>query len=72
VERAFFEAGKALAKLRDGLRRAVGDRRLYRSTHCTFEEYCWERFGHSRRQSYLLITPTYLTLDLDTLINKSE
>ncbi|QLE53179.1 hypothetical protein FD724_35150 (plasmid) [Nostoc sp. C057] len=47
VERAFFEAGKALAQLRD--------RRLYRSTHKTFEEYCRERFGHSRRQSYLLM-----------------
>ncbi|MDZ8261963.1 hypothetical protein [Nostoc sp. ChiQUE01b] len=47
VERAFFEAGKALAELRD--------RRLYRSTHRTFEEYCRDRFGHSRRQSYLLI-----------------
>ncbi|BAY73270.1 hypothetical protein NIES23_60980 (plasmid) [Trichormus variabilis NIES-23] len=47
VERAFFEAGKALAELRD--------RRLYRSTHKTFEEYCRERFGHSRRQSYLLM-----------------
>ncbi|MEH2105887.1 hypothetical protein [Nostoc sp.] len=47
VERAFFEAGKALAELRD--------RRLYRSTHKTFQEYCRERFGHSRRQSYLLM-----------------
>ncbi|AUB44680.1 Site-specific DNA-cytosine methylase (plasmid) [Nostoc flagelliforme CCNUN1] len=37
VERAFFEAGKALAELRD--------RRLYRSTHSTFEEYCKDRFG---------------------------
>ncbi|WP_230966084.1 hypothetical protein [Nostoc sp. NZL] len=47
VERAFFEAGKALAQL--------CDRRLYRSTHGTFEEYCRDRFGHSRRQSYLLM-----------------
>lgn len=47
VERAFFEAGKALAELRD--------RRLYRSTHRTFEEYCRDRFGYSRRQSYLLM-----------------
>ncbi len=31
VERAFFEAGKALIELRD--------RRLYRSTHKTFDEY---------------------------------
>ncbi|WP_375514636.1 hypothetical protein [uncultured Nostoc sp.] len=30
VEKAFFEAGKALAELRDGLCPAVGDRRLYR------------------------------------------
>jgi hypothetical protein len=40
-ERAFFEAGKALTKLRD--------RRLYRSTHKTFEEYCRDRFAHSRQ-----------------------
>ncbi len=46
VERAVFEAGKALMELRD--------RRLYRSTHKTFEEYCKERFGYSRRQPYLL------------------
>jgi len=47
VERAFYEAGKALMELRD--------RRLYRSTHRTFEEYCKDRFGYSRRQPYLLM-----------------
>jgi len=47
VERAFFEAGKALIELRD--------RRLYRSTHPTFEEYCKERFGFERRHPYRLI-----------------
>ena len=47
MERAFFEAGKALMELRD--------RRLYRSTHKTFEDYCRDRFGHNRRQSYLLM-----------------
>ncbi|MEH2241026.1 hypothetical protein [Nostoc sp.] len=31
------------------------DRRLYRSTHGTFEEYCRDRFGYSRRQPYLLM-----------------
>jgi hypothetical protein len=41
VERAFFEAGKALAQLRD--------RRLYRSTHHTFEEYCKDRFSYTHR-----------------------
>ncbi|WP_225226244.1 hypothetical protein [Komarekiella delphini-convector] len=47
VERAFSEAGKALMQLRD--------RRLYRSTHKTFEEYCKDRFGFERRHSYRLI-----------------
>ncbi|WNN92104.1 hypothetical protein [Gloeocapsopsis dulcis] len=47
VERAFYEAGAALRELRD--------KRLYRSTHKTFEEYCQERFGYHRRHSYQLI-----------------
>ncbi len=47
VERAFYEAGKALKELRD--------RRLYRSTHKTFEEYCLDRFGMKRAHSYRLI-----------------
>jgi len=47
VERAFYEAGAALRELRD--------RRLYRSTHKTFEEYCRDRFGFSRRHPYRLI-----------------
>lgn len=47
VERAFYEAGKALMELRD--------KRLYRSTHRTFEEYCRDRFGHSRQKSNYLI-----------------
>ncbi|MBD2471998.1 hypothetical protein [Nostoc sp. FACHB-145] len=47
VERAFFEAGKALAELRA--------RKLYRSTHSTFEEYCKDRFGYNRSRSYQLI-----------------
>lgn len=48
IERSFYQAGIALKQLRD--------RRLYRSTHRTFEEYCNDRFGYSsRRQPYLLI-----------------
>jgi hypothetical protein len=47
VERAFYEAGLALRELRD--------RRLYRSTHKTFEEYCKDRFGFGRSRSYRLI-----------------
>lgn len=47
VERAFYEAGKGLRTLRD--------KKLYRSTHKTFEEYCRDRFGFERRQPYRLI-----------------
>jgi hypothetical protein len=43
VERAFYEAGKALAELRD--------RRLYRSTHKTFETYCRDRFRFTRHSA---------------------
>ncbi len=44
VERAFYEAGSALRDLRD--------KRLYRSTHKTFEEYCKDRFGFTRYTAY--------------------
>lgn len=47
VERAFYEAGAGLRELRD--------RRLYRSTHKTFEKYCLDRFGFQRRHSYRLL-----------------
>lgn len=44
VERAFYEAGYALRELRD--------RRLYRNTHRTFEQYCQDRFSFSRFSAY--------------------
>lgn len=47
VEQAFYQAGAALRELKE--------RRLYRSTHSTFEEYCQDRFGYHRRHSYQLI-----------------
>ncbi|MBD2534215.1 hypothetical protein H6G97_33695 [Nostoc flagelliforme FACHB-838] len=59
VERAFFEAGKALSELRD--------RRLYRSTHRTFEEYCRDRFGHSRQKSNYLIAAADVYENLTTI-----
>lgn len=61
VERAFYEAGRALRELRD--------RRLYRDTHKTFEEYCRERFGYSRRQPYLLIEASQI---VDNLFEKCD
>ncbi len=62
MEWAFFEAGKALIELRDGLRPAVGDRRLYRSTHKTFDEYCLDRFGYNRSRSYQLTLAVTITM----------
>lgn len=59
VERAFFEAGKALMELRD--------RRLYRSTHHTFENYCRDRFGHSRQKSNYLIAAADVYENLTTI-----
>ncbi len=47
VERAFFEAGLSLREIRD--------RRLYRSTYATFEEYCKERFNFTRQAANYLI-----------------
>lgn len=61
VERAFYEAGKALMELRD--------RRLYRSSHKTFEEYCRDRFGYSRRQPYYLIEASVV---IDNLTSECE
>ena len=31
------------------------DKKLYRSTHKTFQEYCQDRFGFTRRSAYYLI-----------------
>jgi hypothetical protein len=59
VERAFYEAGKALMELRD--------RKLYRSTHKTFEEYCRERFEHSRQKSNYLIAAAGVYDNLTTI-----
>lgn len=61
VERAFYKAGCALRELRD--------RRLYRSTHGTFKEYCQDRFGFTRRRSDYLIGAAEV---VDNLSSKAE
>ena len=60
VERAFYEAGMALKELRD--------RRLYRSTHKTFEEYCRERFGYGRDAAYLKIVAAEVYDNLNEIL----
>lgn len=47
VQKAFFESGVALQELRD--------RRLYRSTHSNFDDYCLDRFGQTRQRINYLI-----------------
>jgi len=44
---AFMDVGEALL--------AIRDRRLYRNTHPTFEDYCQHRWGMERRHAYRLI-----------------
>ncbi|MBN1430421.1 MAG: hypothetical protein JXB07_18775, partial [Anaerolineae bacterium] len=43
----FMDVGEALL--------AIRDKRLYRNTHSTFEEYCQERWGMSRSYAYRTI-----------------
>lgn len=61
VERAFVEAGKALAELRN--------RKLYRSTHQSFEDYCQNRFGYTRYSAYYKIAASEV---FDNLLTKSQ
>ena len=42
-QQTFIEVGQALLEIRD--------RRLYRETYGTFEEYCQERWGMTRRHA---------------------
>ncbi len=64
VERAFYEAGKALQEIRD--------RRLYRSTHGTFEEYCRDRFDYTRRKMDYLIAAATVVDNLTMRTNCSQ
>jgi len=60
VERAFFEAGRSLRELRD--------RRLYRSTHKSWEEYCQGRFGFTRHAANFKIAASGV---FENLVTKS-
>ncbi len=64
VERAFYEAGAALLKLRS--------KRLYRSTHSTFEVYCRERFGFTRRHVDYLVLGSQVVENLLLRTNGSQ
>ena len=64
VERAAFEGAEALRELRD--------RRLFRSTHKTFELYCQERFGFTRRRVDYLISGSEVYDNLKMRTNCSQ
>ena len=60
-KQAFYEVGAALLTIRD--------RRLYRDTHATFEEYCRERWDFSRPRAYQLIDAAQVTGLLSTTVD---
>ncbi len=59
VEQGFQEAVKALKELRD--------RKLYRSTHQTFEDYVVGRFGMQRAHAYRLINAAVVLENLSPI-----
>jgi len=59
VEKAFTEACFALRSLRD--------KKLYRSTHSTFENYVLERFGMKRAHAYRLINAAAVVENLSPI-----
>lgn len=58
VEGAFYEAAKALMELRD--------KRLYRSSHKTFEAYCRDRFRFTRMAACQKIAAVIVVENLST------
>lgn len=54
--RSCFEAGLALEEIRE--------RKLYRLSHATFDDYCKERWGMSSRHVYHLVDAAKIMLDI--------
>lgn len=60
----FVEVGKALANIRD--------KKLYRTTHRTFEAYCRERWQYRKSYAYYLINAAQVVTYLSTIVDKKE
>jgi phage N-6-adenine-methyltransferase len=58
--KTFVEVGEALITIRDG--------RLYRASHGTFEAYCSQRWGMTRRYANLLIDSSETIAVLGTMV----
>lgn len=60
----FYDVGHALAEIRD--------RKLYRQSYGTFEDYCQQRWGFSRQRAAQLISGTEVAENLSTIVDKKE
>lgn len=60
----FREVGEALAKIRD--------RRLYRASHKTFQEYCDHRWNFTRQRAHQLIEAASVVAEMSTRVDKES
>lgn len=78
-ERAFHERVvddvkggiEKLASIGDASLKVLRDKRLYRASHKTFEDYCQERFGFTRQRASQKIGFLALLDDLSTRVDKA-
>ena len=61
---SFIEVGEALTKIRD--------RKLYRATHGTFEEYCQKKWKMNRNNAYLLMRESEAAKSVSDLIQPNR
>ena len=62
--KVWYQVGEALLHIRD--------KKLYRTSHKTFEEYCRERWDMGRGKANYLIRGTEIYQDLVTIVTKDE
>jgi hypothetical protein len=60
----FYEVGKALDEIRE--------QKLYRETHKTFEAYCQDKWGITRRRAYQFIDAAEIMENLCTNVHNSQ
>lgn len=61
--KTFVEVGEALA--------AIRDRRLYRQTNSTFQDYCQDRWDFDRRRANQLISASKVSSNIEKTIGKN-
>lgn len=60
----FYDVGNALS--------AIRDKKLYRNSFKTFEDYCLKRWGMSKPRAYQLIQAADITENLSTIVDKNH